>query len=85
MAKSRHRKNHKTKVNARKNKLKANENKVKKQQRELYNQIMEEIKAGKFDDGNTTAIDGEDLDTGVEDATIISEEKDSDTEPSKED
>ena len=62
MPKSRHRKNHKKKAQARKVKLQAEKNRQKKAQREMYEQIMMEMQKGNFD--NTQGVPTE----GIEDA-----------------
>jgi len=49
MAKSRHRKKHKQKVNSRIEKKVGDENRIKRVQREMYEQIVREMKNGKFE------------------------------------
>ncbi|CAG7580505.1 MAG: hypothetical protein SLAVMIC_00449 [uncultured marine phage] len=50
MPKSKNRKNHKKKVQARNQRIRANQNRMKKIQREMLEQIMMETQQGKFED-----------------------------------
>jgi hypothetical protein len=59
MAKSRHRKKHKKKVNARKQKVIGDKNRVKRVQREMYEQIMLEMQNGEFDGTFNVPTEGE--------------------------
>jgi uncharacterized protein YjgD (DUF1641 family) len=70
MPKSRHRKNHKEKLQARKNRLASEKVHAQKMQREfIMNLIKQEQEKGLFD--NTTSIDGPIIDGPIIDAPVI--------------